>query len=459
MACVSKGPIEATLASDEEGYDTITVKFKVQGIPGQDGPGNAKTASGLPLAGEYWGKPSSGAAIFSGESHTGLWCRPSVSVEPHPETRPDTKPSLWIVTKVFSNKPTRDGQGRCPGEERGDPWNEKQKITRDHSEEREEASRDRFGKRILTSSLEPVHGPNNEWGVTRTTIRIEQNVIDPQFPLIELMKDSVNAYELWGFPPRTIRFRPGGEVQKFCMSGGVCVPYWTRTLLFELRYRRYNGAFAEPADTGTGIELTAVPQGDYETWDRDVWDEGTRVLRGRWTNAAGQTGTGTSNRSHWQNLPINGEDPDPSNPHHFIKFKDWNGENTKTLLDGFGNPAFVPTISYEWWVIRTPNNFAIPGMGDPAYTYRKVHTTCKAALNMALDEHLFAVTGTGLFGPFGTEANADVAIQANSLGSEVPDCNDEPTVGVIHIEKYGGADFRLLGIPLDLLVPAAPFSY
>ncbi len=35
--------------------------------------------------------------------------------------------------------------------------------------------------------------------------------------------------------------------------------------------------------------------------------------------------------------------PDPSNPSHFIHFKDRNGEKARVILDGGGLPADVPT--------------------------------------------------------------------------------------------------------------------
>ena len=447
------------MSQDEDGYRTYTVQFKVQGVPGVDGPYNAMRCDDLPKAGTTWG--SSVYGIFSSDIDPCAWCRPTVEVEPHPDTREGENPEFWLVTKTFSTRPQQSGRERCNNVEYCDPTDEIQKVTFEFSKITEEAAFDRFGRRILSSSHEPIHGPNNEWKFTLTTIVIEQNVTDGQHTLMEQIKDTVNDRYLWGFPPRTILFSPRGKSRQIRMTGpddtgtghGECQVYWTRTLAFEIMFRRREGVGAEE-DTGTAIELTPVPGGPFQTWDRDVWDEGTRVLRGYWSNAAGGTGTGTRNRTHWTLIDIDGAPPDPDNPQHFIRFKDWNGENQRTLLDGAGKPAFVPTVVNQWWVVQSTYN----DMPDADPLNHIIHVPCEAALRMARDIDTEFTTAS-VHGPFDSEADAQSAIDDEDLGSLVSSClSATPSAGVVHIEKYGESNLMLLGIPSDLDALTPPFG-
>jgi hypothetical protein len=474
MACTNMGPFEARESEDEDGHVTVTVKYKVRGTPGVDGPHNARNCPTLP-------QPGSPYVIsrFSGEYDLCCWCRRTTDVEPAPETKPGERPEFWYVTKVFSSKPTADGKDRCADSAYCDPTEEPQKIRIRHSDYTEEASYDRFGRRILSSSHEPIHGPNNEWVFTRTTVSITQNVTNEQhsISLIEQMKDTVNALPLWGLPPRTIKFKPGDIERHFRMvrtntgtGVGDCECYWTRELLFEIKYRRREVVRSSGSSTGTGIELTPLPGGPYESWDRDVWDEGTRVLRGYWGSASGGTGTGTGNRSHWVLVDIDGAPPDPDNPHHFIRFKDWNGENTRTLLDGFGKPAFVPYTVNQWWVVL--ETYQETGGESPELIYftHKFYMPCGAALKEKKFLQNAEVLSVRVFGPYDSEAEADSAIDSfnsggqfpSSLGTlgatEIENCDQTPSVGVVHIEKYGQSDLLLLGIPTDFCLPLPPYT-
>jgi hypothetical protein len=461
------GPIgnQIKFSQDEDGHRTITVPFKVRGVPGVHGPNAARKCVNLHVpTGSQWG------ALFSGadEGDDCAWCRPTMECVPDPKTQEGVSPEQWIVTRTFSTRPQRDGGERCWGSdaELCDPLSEPQKISVDYSQYTEEAAYDRFGRRVLTSSLEPIHGPNNEWEFTHTSVVIEQNVLDDQLALVEQIKDSVNALPLWGLPPRTIKFKPGGSQRKCRVApsatgtGVECVVYWTRKLIFEIRFRRREGAGTQ-GTTGTLIELTPVPGGPYETWDRDVWDEGTRVLRGYWSDSSGVTGTGTHKKTHWRLVDIDGAPPDPRNPQHFIRFKDWNGENTRTLLDGAGKPAFVPEVVNQWWIILELYH---EDFGSDR-SLRIVRLPCAAALKAVGDRDLLGeISDVTLHGPFTTEADAASAVLSHQLGDYAPigppvlTCPDTtPSVGVVHIEKYGQSDFLLLGIPKDFRLMLPPF--
>jgi hypothetical protein len=88
MAATNLGPIGTgiRLAIDEDGFRTYVVPFKIQVDPSTDGPYTALSASGLPATGSTWN------ALFSGESDTHAWCRPTREVTPVDNQREGVAP-------------------------------------------------------------------------------------------------------------------------------------------------------------------------------------------------------------------------------------------------------------------------------------------------------------------------------------------------------------------------------
>lgn len=208
------------------------------------------------------------------------------------------KATAWEVDCLFSTRPDNKS---CKEDQIDNPLLQPDRISGSFSRYTEEATVDRFGVHIQNSAHEQIRGPQNEWDATRGAVSIEQNVADLEYPLLAALTDCVNDAELWGFPARTIKFTPGPWEVKYY---GTCLKYYTRRLEFEIR---------------------------YEGWDRDILDEGTKALNGRWHPTLDQ----------WELLPIAGAAPDPDNPQHFIRYKDRNGENSKCILNGAGVPISV----------------------------------------------------------------------------------------------------------------------
>jgi hypothetical protein len=223
---------------------------------------------------------------------------------------------IFNVTVPFSNKP----QNRCQDFKVEDPLLEPQKISGGFNRFTEEATKDRYGYPILNSAHEQVRGPQVEFDNNRPVVKIEQNVANLQLDLLTVMIDTVNGYYLWGFPPRSIKLSGVSWERKFY---GNCSVYYTRQLEFEL------AGLQDAGLTGTGSDPEPI-QSVYKTWDRELLDEGTKVLKGHWKR-----------NGNWVLDKIDGAYPDPSNPTHFIRFKDRNGENTRVILNGAGLPAGV----------------------------------------------------------------------------------------------------------------------
>jgi hypothetical protein len=106
---------------------------------------------------------------------------------------------------------------------------------------------------------------------------------------------------MWGLPVRTIKLSTASWERVY---QGSCSPYYKWTYNFDIR---------------------------YDTFDRDIVDKGSKVLNGFWDQRTGK----------YKLRKIGGKFPDPSNPNHFIRFKDRNGENCPVILNGAGLPAEV----------------------------------------------------------------------------------------------------------------------
>jgi hypothetical protein len=115
------------------------------------------------------------------------------------------------------------------------------------------------------------------------------------------MANTVNDAILWGLPPRCILLSQVSWERKFY---GICFYYYTLHLTFDI---------------------------NYDGFDRDLVDEGTKVLNGQWDPVTG----------NWVLIPINGQPPNYQNPQHYRRWKDRVGENMKGLLNGAGLPAGV----------------------------------------------------------------------------------------------------------------------
>jgi hypothetical protein len=260
--------------------------------PDGEGPAVAlQLVDSLVAVGDYWNPPGTGDEI---DVYAFRRQEAAVrTVEGEGE-----KVANYVVEITFS---TKADTKQCKDTQIDNPLLQPQRINGSFSKYTEEATKDRFGVHIQNSAHEQIRGPQNEWDANRPGVEIEQNVADLELPLLTALTDCVNDQTMWGLPARTIKFVPGPWEVKYY---GTCTVYYTRKLTFEIR---------------------------YEGWDRDIMDEGTKALNGRWS----PTG------DFWEVLDIAGSPPDPDNPQHFIRYKDRNGENTKGILNGAGVPISV----------------------------------------------------------------------------------------------------------------------
>ena len=391
---IGPGPRSWSLETDDAGDRTYKIKFRVATNDPRDGPYLALQTTGLPLPGSPW--------AFGNDFDPDAYCRRTSTVRPYgvTEGRPVYQ---YDVEKTFSTK--SEDESSNPSCENGsikDPLLMPDRLSGDFKNYLEELTRDRFGNPIVSSSWEQLRGAQVEFDRNRPSVVVEQNVAVLGLSVFAPMVDCLNSVPMWGLPRRCVKLSNVTWERKYY---GTCYRYFTRRLMFDVRR---NG------------------------FDRDLLDEGSKVLRGDWDRVEG---SGTFGKY------VVADDLDAAtahlNPNNFIRFKDFHGENARAILDGRGRP-YDPdaTADPKHWVIwPEPTDEEDPFVVGP----------------LSYADAALAATAAGgfLFGPFDSSADADEAIASGDYGSVVS-TDPSATPGSIHVEGYGEANFFLLGVPIFL---------
>lgn len=289
MSVIKAEISSVTLEVDEERYREYKATYKVTTDDRDDGPFVVLGSPLLPPANSIW--------FFGNDLDIWVWCKHSRIISKREDD--DSRDKYWFVECIFSNRPTEQSQGSCDINNIENPIDRPARWSGSFFKYTETGVYDRFGVPILTSSHEQIFGPANEWDKGRPVIRVEFNVPLLDLALLCAMIDTVNSDVIWGMAARTVKLSQINWQENWY----GCSCYYTLQLEFEV---------------------------NFDTWDRDVLDEGTKVLSGQWING-------------WYQLVKIGEDnpvePDPNNPAHFIRAEDPLGNPTKLLLDGGGLPA------------------------------------------------------------------------------------------------------------------------
>lgn len=289
---------------DEDGHRSYEVKHLVATTSNNDGPATVMVASGLPLVGAYWD--------YGNDLDGWAWCLPTRKVDFYGnyENRPVF---WWMVTSYFSTK--RDSK-RCQDESIEDPLLEPDRISGSFVKYQREVCKDMDGKFIKSSSHELYRGSQVEFDHNFPTVTIEQNVGSLELDLFSSMVDRVNDSPMWGMGPRQIKLSNASWRRELY---GICNFYYVRSFEFDI---------------------------NADGFDREVLDEGSMVLRGKWERG------GVEPDYTWDYVVD--ENANPNNPKDFIRYKDKNDENSRTPLNGSGeplgdadNPVFLPVNYYR----------------------------------------------------------------------------------------------------------------
>ena len=445
------GPLTKTMEREESTHRIYRLTYRVESddlaMDTADGPQVVSETPGLPQPGDLY--------LIDGDTDQWAYCLPTMSVKPEIVNEPS---KFWLVDLIFTTKlvERRIDNGLAAA----DPMLEPQKISGGFTKFTEEGLYDRFGRKICNSAHELIRGPQNEWDMSRQTVRIEQIVPQLQLDLFVPMLDTVNDRPLWNFPARYIKLMNATWQELFHRF----TSYYKRVFDFEIWARKEDPGLRGPVATSSG-------------WDRVLLDEGTKALRGEWV----PSGTPTARIWTWTLLG----NPRANNPADFIRFQDVNGNLSRVILDGAGrpyNPAggqSVTTCSacpsgapLSWFIagftgsLTTDDSDVLLNDSELAYTGGCTWTVTVAGVTMTLTYtgSVWQLTISGL-----TAANLVYTqgtwgcTSGNSLSGAVANNADAPASmylspgifgsdqpGKISVQKYNESDFLLLGIPATL---------
>ncbi len=275
---------------DKEGQREFMVHHNVETTSVLDGPSIVLNAAGLPAIGSIWN--------FDNDLDSWAFCTPEATVKRLGQKQGETG-FWWDVAQKFSTIPV----DRCTDFEIEDPILEPDKIGGSFVKYTKEITKDRWGNAVKSSSHEMFRGPQVEFDANRPTVWIEQNVSLLGLAVFTDMVDKVNDRTLWGLEKRKIKLSNATWSRHYYAG---CSIYYTRRFEFDI---------------------------DFTTFDRVIYDEGTKVLDGKWN-----VDTGIWDTTLGPRFGGTGIEPDFNNPSHFNRYKDMNGENTRVMLNCFGVP-------------------------------------------------------------------------------------------------------------------------
>ncbi len=329
MSEVYAGPRTWTLKVDEEGYREYSLTAIVKGTTAE-GPFSALRAAAerYPI-GSPW-------VHINDDFDEWATRRPQTVITIHEEKEGD--PSSWYaVEMIYTNKPSKTG--RCDGDEVNNPLCLPDRVSGRFVKYVEEAvsadAIDYFTDGVLVRSLsggevpirnsahEQIKGPGVEFERNRQRIVIEQNVLNLELDLLAELIDSVNDASLWGFPNSTVKLSDVSWSKHY---------YGTTTNVGANGTGTGTGTDNCPDYTGCYSFFKRVLEFDIDarSFDRTVFDEGTKVLNGHWSDV---------NSNEWVLDNIDGAPPDPENPAHFCDAKDRNDNLIRVVLSGEGLPT------------------------------------------------------------------------------------------------------------------------
>ncbi len=391
VAALIPGPIDWSLDRDEDGHREYTLVRQVATTSTRDGPATVLTCPGLPLPGSIW--------LVDNDTDVWAWCRPNARIRRHDDCAKQAPCKLWFVELKFSTKPLK--KSLCSQSQFDDPLQEPMEVSGSFLNKQEEATHDRFGQELKTSSHEQVRGPDVEFDVAYPQVVVKQNVLDLQLKLCSRTINTVNESSLWGLDPRMIKLSDFRWEKKY---HGQCYEYYTRTFTFDINAR---------------------------TFDRILPDEGTKVLYGHWDQSQG---------GRWILDPIDLANliPDKDNPSHFIRATDRYGNPCRILLDGSGKPWNPAASDKKFWCLNDGSDTSLCFEGD-----------CYAAQAYAK-----ASGFTSMAGPFASSLACSTACGNATSGTD-PDSFDctglvSSPKGEIPVEYYPESDLLQLGIPVNL---------
>lgn len=368
MAGTSVERMSWSMERDDQGYKTYNVKFQVLAASVLYGPNLVSQTAGLPLPGSFW--------AFGGDVDPFAYCTPYMKATPVIDKE---KGLLWEVEQKFTTKP--QSLASCSNQNLDNPLLVPPKLSGSFTKFSREATHDRFGNLLKSSSHEQFRGPQVEFDQHDATVQIEINSAALGLDVTTLLMNKVNSVPMWGVPARYVKL---SEFSWTRNTYGTCSFYYTRTFGFEIsaRFDRQvidegnnvlNGHWDRETTSGSGctLDITADANGGITAATVNAAGTGyaesatitlkvvsgvgsggrvtvitngsgavTSVVRvsSAGVNYTSASGAATTRASGWILDDVNGGPPDKNNPQHFIRATDLKGDPIRVLLNGGGEP-------------------------------------------------------------------------------------------------------------------------
>lgn len=201
--------------------------------------------------------------------------------------------NYYLVKKVFTTKPVY----RCQDQQINNPLLEPYEISGSTTTKRKTILVDRDNLPYVSSSGELLIGPETEVDDNDWEITISFNTASLFLPVVNSLRQHLNDRVLWGLPPGTVKFSRYSFERRLY---GRCFFYYRHNMGFEIR----------------------------SSWQHVLQDRATMRLA---------------------------DGGDPNNPNHWIRAKDFTGENLPMLaLDINGKPIVNPATQIPRLIVRNP---------------------------------------------------------------------------------------------------------
>lgn len=394
---------------DDDGHRTWMLQSYVRCTSFLDGPAVVMQCGGLPQIGSTWN--------FGNDVDVWAFCYPYMKVSPLPGANPNEDERFldWLVEQKFSTKPLK----RCNTSQIENPLDEPYLISGNFLKYTKEANYDRFGNQIRTSSFEQVHGPNVEFDFNRPTVKISWNVANLNLRQLSTFIDTVNDSTLWGMPRRCVKLSNCSFERR---QYGICNFYFNQAFEFDT---------------------------DWNTFDKNVLDEGYKCLNGQWAISPSdpdlttwRNGVALPSGSLWKLLPIGGVAPNRNNPQHYMRYKDKNGEMNKVVLDGRGEPCATGFQPADWEALTQYK------IGTYVYNAGNIYLMLSVLSPGTSNAPTVGTSGTA---PGPTGSSGPGITDGNCIwGYTGPYTAPGLTPGNIPIQYYPESNMLLLGIPTSL---------
>ena len=263
MPAIVRGRLNWSTKRDKEGHRDYNIQWLVQsGF--NDGPERVASAVGLPAIGTPW--------TYGNDNDLWAMCHPDLSANPVLTKEPN---QFWTVDQTFSTRPLH----RCQDTAIDNPVMEPFRLGGGFFKTTKEATEDRDGNPLITSSKEVYRGPLVEKEVSSPFITIGYNSATLDLSLVSGLIDHLNDAPMWGLGAEQVMFTNYTWSRRLF---GTCSFYYPLDMDFEVNQNGFT---------------------------RRLLDEGTQYL------APGG---------------------DPTKQEDFIQYKDKQSENKRVLLNGSG---------------------------------------------------------------------------------------------------------------------------